>query len=178
MYCISILSYALNYKKMDGDAVREKLTEGRMHLKVCCRMYHRQIKRGKFFIHEYPASAMGWSEEPIGTLCKHSSIFLVKPDPCAYGIVTPSEADPAIMAPALTPTKSLTNSEMMSRQLSNRCTKEHVHQPLVGGRCKDAPRYPVPLVQAILRGFALQSKEGQLMEPEMPMSYNSAPAKT
>ena len=38
----------------------------------------------------------------------------------------------------------------MSRQLSNRCTKDHVHQPLVGGRCKNAAMYPLPLVRAIL----------------------------
>ena len=54
----SIWNYALNYKKMDADAVREKLAEGRMHLKFCCRMYRREIRRGKFFLHEHPATAM------------------------------------------------------------------------------------------------------------------------
>ena len=41
--------------------------------------------------------------------------------------------------------------------------------------------YPVPLVQAILKGFALQSREKQLMGPEkifaMPMSCSSGPSK-
>jgi len=85
------------------------------------------------------------------------------------------------MAPALKRTKFLTNSGIMSRQLSTRCTKDHVHQPLVGGRCKDASWYTVPLVQAILRGIALQSKEGKLMEADklcvMPMSYSPSPTK-
>ena len=125
---------------------------------------------------------MSWTEEPIDKLCNHPSTFLVKAEQCAYGLLTPSQDDPSIMAPALKPTKFLTNSEIMSRQLSQRCTKDHVHQPLVGGRCKDAAMYPVPLVQAVLGGIALQSREKRLTEPEkifaMPMSYNTGSAKT
>ena len=56
-----------------------------------------------------------------------------------------------------------------------------MYQPLVGGQCKDAAMYPVPLVQANLRGIALQSKEKRLTDPEkifaMPMSYSSGQSK-
>ena len=158
----SIWNYGLNYKKMDAETVRTKLAEGRMHLKFCCRMYRRQIKRGKIFLHEHPATAMSWSEECIGNLCKDPTTFLVKANQCAYGLTTLSEADRSILVPALKPTKFLTNSEIMSNQLKLRCTKDHDHQPLTGGRCKDAAMYPIPLVKAILRGIALQSKEGAL----------------
>ena len=48
-------------------------------------------------------------------------------------------------------------------------------------KVQDAAMYPVSLVQANLRGIALQSKEKQLMGPEkicaMPMSYSSGPSK-
>ena len=140
-------------------------------------MYRRQIKRGKFFLHEHPATAMSWSEEPIDRLCKHHSTHLVAADQCAYGLLTPSEADRSVLAPALKPTKFLTNSEIMSRQLSRRCTKDHDHRPLVGGRCSAAAMYPVPLVKATLHGIAPQAKEGKLIKSQkfcaMPMSYNS-----
>ena len=134
-------------------------------------MYMRQIRRGKFFLHEHPATAMRWSEDSIKKICQLPSTYLVTADQCAYGLVTPSEHDRSVMAPALKPKKFLTNSEIMSRQLSDRCTKDHVHQALVGGRCRGASWYPVPLVQAILRGITMQSKEGKLMETDKKMCH-------
>ena len=94
MHCISIWNYVLSHKKMDGDAVREKLAEGRMHVKCCCRMYRRRIRRGKFLLQGQSTAAMNWSEETNGNLSTRSSTFLVKVDQCAYGLLTPSEPDP------------------------------------------------------------------------------------
>ena len=51
------------------------------------------------------------------------------------------------------PTKSMSNSQQMLRQLSKRCDHSHEHQPLVGGRCADAAFYPLPLIRAILNGI-------------------------
>ena len=102
---------------------------------------------------------MNRSEELIENMCNHSSSLLVKAGQCAYGLHTPSEAGPSVMAPALKPMP---------------CASA-----MVGGRCKDAAMYPAPLVQAILRGIALQSKEGKMMDHDriyaMPMSYSSSP---
>ena len=104
----SIWNYALDFKDMDAEAVRDKLAEGRIRLKICCRMYRRHLRRGQIFLHEHPATATSWSEEPIEEpiekLCNHSSTFVVKADQCAYGLLTPSGADPSVMAPALVPT--------------------------------------------------------------------------
>ena len=167
----------MNYKKMDGDAVRAKLAEGRLHLKFVCRLYKRQIKKGKFFLHEHPASALSWSEDSIKRLCELPSTFTVTADQCQYGLVTPSAKDKGVLVPALKPTRCLTNSEIMSHQLCRRCKRDHEHQPLVGGRCSDAAMYPVPLVRAILRGIELQHKEGKMMSSSrvcaMPMSYKT-----
>ena len=57
--------------------------------------------------------------------------------------------------PAMKPTRSTTNSLFMKDQLSLRCDKSHVHQPPVGGRCRDAAFNPLPFVQPILEGIAL-----------------------
>ena len=57
------------------------------------------------------------------------------------------------------PTKFLTNSIAMANQLNKRCRRDHTHQQLVSGRCKDASYYPAPLVRAILKGIALQAEE-------------------
>ena len=103
---------------------------------------------------------MSWREESIEEIINGpSEVHLATADQCAYGIVTPSADKPGEMMPALKPTKFLTNSEVMARQLSLRCPKNHDHQPLVGGRCKDAAMYPIDLVKAILKGISLQAKE-------------------
>ena len=99
----SIWNFGMNYKKMDGDAVRAKLAEGRLHLKFACRLYRRQIKKGKFFLHEHPASALSWSEDSIKQLCGLPSTFTVTADQCQYGLVTPSAKDKDVMLPALKP---------------------------------------------------------------------------
>ena len=47
----------------------------------------------------------------------------------------------------------------MAAQLNKRCKRDHVHQALDGGRCRDAAFYPAPLVRAILKGMVLQAEE-------------------
>ena len=178
----SIWNYGLNYKRMDADAVREKLEEGRLHMDFVASLYEDKIRRGKYFLHEQPATAMSWKEESIEKIVngKHK-VYVVKADQCAYGLVTPSADDPSQLLPALKPTKFLTNSKMMADQLMRRCSKDHTHHPLVGGRCKDAAMYPHGLVRAILKGIALQAEEDSQAKTSrdqilaMPMYSPQAP---
>ena len=167
----SIWNYGLNYKRMDAAKVQEKLEEGRLHLQFVTSLYREQLKRGKFFLHEQPATAMSWKEECIEKLMDDwPDLHLVTADQCSYGLVTPSSQGSGLLAPALKPTKFLTNSRLMAEQLSLRCSKDHDHQPLVGGRCKDAAMYPQGLVRAILRGITLQAEESrQTIESLEPM---------
>ena len=51
------------------------------------------------------------------------------------------------------PTKFLTNSKELGRELRRKCDGTHLHQPLLGGRAKDAARYPPSLCRAICRGI-------------------------
>ena len=57
------------------------------------------------------------------------------------------------------PTRFMTNSQVLGRELSRKCDKSHGHQPLLDGRAKDAARYPPGLCRAICRGI---SKEKML----------------
>ena len=51
----------------------------------------------------------------------------------------------------------MTSSHCMAARLSLRCKKDHEHQQLVGGRCKDAAFYPLGLIKAILMGMRDQA---------------------
>ena len=57
------------------------------------------------------------------------------------------------------PTRFMTNSQVLGRELSRKCDKSHEHHPLLDGRAQDAARYPPGLCRAICRGI---SKEKML----------------
>ena len=171
----SIWNHGINFKKMTPDAVRLKLEEGRLHLRFVCSLYRRQLARGKYFLHEHPASAMSWKEEDIASLARLPMTQTVTMHQCQYGLVTPSVDDPEQLLPALKPTKWLTNSSIMASLLSQKCDGSHQHQHLVGGRCKDASFYPVPIVKAILKGIERQRAFDQLLDDSNSRPLNAMP---
>ena len=134
------------------------------------------MRRGKYFLHEHPATAMSWKEDQVRSIARELNVRIVTADQCEYGLVTPSAEDRKVMVPAMKPTKFMTNSAAMADQLSQRCRGGHVHQHLVGNRCRDAAFYPLPLVQAMLRGITLQSHQDRRLGPAnkmnaMPMKF-------
>ena len=155
----SIWNYAMNYPKMDPDRVRAMVAEGRIHLNFVCSLYGKQVLAGRFDLHEHPATALSWKEGVIEALASDPLAHVVTADQCQYGLVTRSATDRTKLLPALKPTTFLTNSAIMAAQLNKRCKRDHIHQPLEGGRCRDAAFYPAPLVRAILKGMVLQTEE-------------------
>ena len=148
----SIWNRQMNYRKMDPEKVRIAIEEGVRHLEFCCKLYRRQLARGKHFLHEHPARALSWKHPQIISILGLPTVHLATADQCMYGLETPSAVDKS-PAPAMKPTKFMTSSIHMARQLQKRCDHSHVHQQLVGGRCKDAAYYPLPLIRAMLQGM-------------------------
>ena len=150
----SIWNYAMNYPKMSKEKVRAAVEAGRTHLNFVVSLYRKQMIRGKYFVHEHPATALSRKEETVLALLKSPLIHAVVADQCMYGLTAPAEGDPSSRLPAMKPTRFMTNSVHMANRLSTRCDKSHVHQQLVGGRARDAAFYPLPLVEAILGGIS------------------------
>ena len=73
-------------------------------------------------------------------------------DQCMYGLLTPSSktGQPVL---AEKPTRWATTSPQMAARRSQRCTRDHAHEPRLGGRAADAAFYPPDLVTNILRGM-------------------------
>lgn len=144
---------------MDPAKVESMIKEGVQHLKFVCSLYRKQIRRGNFFLHEHPATAVSRREEDIKAITKHPSVMTVVGQQCMYGLVTPSEIEPDRMMPAMKATRFMSNSAVMLDHLSKKCDRSHTHQPLTRGRCNDAASYPAPLVLAILQGMTLQKEQ-------------------
>ena len=149
----SLLNVGLNFPKMPVEDVKRRVKAGLVHLKFVCQLYRRQIRHGKWFLHEHPASAVSWKTKPIGRLMRLPGVQTVVMDQCMFGLVTKSSDGSQL--PAKKPTRWMTNSTFMIDALNVRCDKSHKHQHLVGGRAADAAFYPPKLLRAILRGMAM-----------------------
>ena len=75
---------------------------------------------------------------------------------CRYGLATPTHTGQA--APAMKPTRFLSSAPELRSRLGRRCTGDHKHQQLTGGRAREAATYPQGLCRAMLRGIEAQRR--------------------
>ena len=155
----STWNFAMNYPKMSKDKVRDAIAAGRVHLNFVVSLYRKQMYKGKYFLHEHPATALSWKEDTVLALLKSPLVHTVVADQCMYGLTSPVDGNSSKRLPAMKPTRFMTNSLFMQAQLGKRCDHSHSHQQLVGGRARDAAFYPLPLVEAILQGIANQADD-------------------
>ena len=128
------------------------IDEGRLHLESMLKKIHQIIlSSGRYFLHEHPATAASWQGPGMQDLMCNYDVYGTVPHQCEYGVT--SSIPGGTPKPALTPTRWLSNSRHMITRLSRRCSKQHEHQQLKGGRTKTAEIYPVQLCVEILRGI-------------------------
>ena len=136
---------------MEPEDVEHRLEEGRRHLHFVAGLCKLQMQQGRHFLFEHPEGALSWQDAWIKTLCNDNRTHLVTSDQCEYGLVTHNVQGELVAAKK--PAKWLTTSVHMAKRLSTRCSGQHVHEPLLGGRAAQAAFYPMQLVTEILRGI-------------------------
>ena len=122
-----------------------------MHPHVVAGLYKLQVDNGRHFLHEHPATATSWSDPWIMRLLQHPQISSAISDQCEYGLLTPDAN--GVPTAAKKPTRWMISSPFMLHRLSRRCSGNHIHQHLVGGRAKAAEDYSIELITDILRGM-------------------------
>lgn len=123
-----------------------------------------QLKAGRFFLHEHPAGAKSRQEPCITAISNRNDVHTVVGHQCQYGLTTPGlDGHPT---PALKQTRWMSNSHCMLARLDSRCPRDHRHQPLLGGRARDAHIYPDRLTLEILRGMVDQQDATRLQDEE------------
>ena len=90
-------------------------------------LYKCQIRNKRFFLHEHPATATSWQLDAIKQLARTEGVSISRADLCMYGMRTWDESGKE--AYAKKPTKFMTNSPGIARQLSQRCEGAHTHTP-------------------------------------------------
>ena len=167
----SMLNFWLNYQKMNPKYVERKLTDAKVHIDFCCRLYRRQLARGRWFLHEHPREAKSWKRLPIQRLLRIPEVLVTRCHQCQYGATAPSPDGKRL--PILKPTRFMSNSHWMLSQLSRLCKRDHVHQHLVDGRAADSAFYPLGLMKAILRGMQLTRDATQKTKDMQEEEYDT-----
>ena len=161
----------LNFPKMDPAKVARMIKEAKMHLHFVTSLYQRQLSQNRHFLHEHPAGARSWHHPSILAIRQMEGVGVVRGDQCMFGLTTKgASADEKRLAKK--PTKFMSSSPHMLKQLEKKCDRSHSHQILEGARCADAAFYPLQLVRTLLRGIrdtkAAESKKIQLMKSLIP----------
>ena len=85
---------------MDPSEVERRKKEGLDHLIFCCRLYKYQVKHGRHFLHEHPASAASWKADCVQEIMTMPGVGVTVGDQCEYGLTTPSSENPEVRLPA------------------------------------------------------------------------------
>ena len=147
----------LSNHKRDQKIVEEEENLGRERLRRSMRCCRQQKDQGGWFLHEHPKDAGSWLEPEVEELRMMPDVFTVQSPMCRFGMKM--EDNNGKMGYVRKETLWMTNSWYIAEELRGACINKlegkeiHRHVHLIGGqRAKMAQKYPVALVEAILRG--------------------------
>ena len=152
---------SLNWPKMEKEDIKNRMKEARKHLRFCVEVYKHQIENGRYYLHEHPMHAKSWKEPMIKRMILKEKAIIAKIDQCQYGLKIKDREGTAL---AKKPTKFITNSPSIAKQLDLRCPgkgshKEDRHASLMNGRAKKAQVYPEALCEVVCRGLKEQMEK-------------------
>ena len=126
-----------NQKYHDTPEWQNRYAEGLTLLQFSVEVYWDQISRGKFFLHEHPATASSWDLSMIRELAEHPGVTIVTGDMCRWGMHLPEESanqrtEQSVLVKR--PTKWMTNSPALASTVGTRCTGGHEYSKLEGSK--------------------------------------------
>ena len=127
----------LNKTHMSQEDWQKAYRRAVEHIKFVFELYDLQVRSGRYFLHEHPATATSWKLPVVTEFCaRYPHLYAITMDMCQFGMSTPNARGELI--PAQKPTRWLTNSPCLAEKLEKHCPGMHTHEPLLGGRAKAA----------------------------------------
>ena len=99
----------------------------------------------------------------IQDVMSHPAVELAQGHMCRLRMTTHIDTKNGQRGLVKKPTGFLSSSRCVRQELNKKCTGDHAHVPLVGGRAAGAQVYPQMLCEAICRGVARQQREDAAM---------------
>lgn len=144
-------------RSRDPDKYRRMREDGVTHLKFVCHLYAKQVKAGRYFLHEHPAQADSWTESCIQDILGLEGVDSIVMHQCQLGQCDETGR------PVKKPTRWMSNSSCILNRLNLQCTgvkgwcsrnvEQEKHRPAFGKVAKQAAIYPFQLCRAILEGL-------------------------
>ena len=167
----------LNNSRRDPAVVAREKAQADVHLRFVIELYPMQVKAGRDFLHEHPAGASSWREDIMKKLMRMQGVDVTVGDQCQFG------GDDSKGNPLKKPTKFLSNSMLILKELSRRCSgRGGACSRAVGGQhavcggmvARRAATYPFPLCRVTLSGFRRQLVvDGIIRQGSVGMHYIS-----
>ena len=146
-----------NFKRNQVEVEAEELL-GRARLQKAMKCCKQQDEQGGVFVHEHPKGASSWLEPEVVEVKNMPGVRVVQSPMCRFEMKL--EDDKGEMQYVRKETLFMTNSKFVAEELEGVCENKlkgvevHRHVHLIGGqRAKMAQKYPVALVEAVLRGL-------------------------
>ena len=97
----------------------------------------------------------------IRNMMRKTGVDVFEADQCMCGLKTWGKSRSQLVL-AKKPTKFMTNSRAIGRELTRKCDGSHEHQLLIDGRAHAAARYPAALCKAMCRGIIKEQLQRSL----------------
>ena len=156
--------------RRDPHQVRRQRVRADLHMAFTMEVYKMQMDGGRYFLHEHPAYAESWQLSSVKDVARCPNVDTVVGDQCQYQ----QEADTG--APVKKPTRWMSNSSEVLKQLSKRCSgrgglcsrsQGGAHHPCSGRAAMMAAVYPFELCRAILVGCRNQLQKDGIFVAEL-----------
>ena len=141
----------------------EEKRNATIQVEFCCTLYRKQLRNGRHFLHEHPWSARSWALPCFQEIIDHPSVELVQGHMCRFRMTTHITTRNGERGLVKKPAGFRSSSRRVRQELDRKCTGDHAHVPLVGGRVVGAQVYPQIMCEAICRGVARQQREDAAM---------------
>lgn len=142
---------SLTNAKRDPAVVAREEAEGDDHLVFSVDLAELQHSQCRGFLLEQPYGARSWKHPRVVALAALEGVYFIYLDQCAFGLRVGK--GPMAGELAKKPTFLLTNIAELADFVGKKCTKNHIHGPLIGGVAAQAAVYPPDLVRAIVSGI-------------------------
>ena len=139
----------LNKGKKDPEEWEQGFQRAVEHIKFVFELYDMQVRGGRYFLHEHPATATSWKLPEVVEFCaRYPHLYAVTSAMCQFGLTT--IGGDGAEQPALKLTRWLTNSPFLAATLEKKCPRDHEHTPLLNNRAKAAQVYPPGLCLSLI----------------------------
>lgn len=151
----------INKGRRDPKVVQKEVDEAKRHVRFCIELYKIQVRSGRFFVHEHPATAKSWEMAEMVELGAERGVGIVTFDMCCFGMVAKKDGEEG---PVQKTTKLMSNSQEVMKRVNRRCPniggegEKHQHVVLENGRTKWAQVYPREFCRAVCEGVAAEKR--------------------